>query len=153
VAQACNPGYSEGNDEEYQVSKPGWTNSSWDPISIKLTTEKGWGSDLRCRSWVQTPIWKNKQTNYNNNNRKPQSYSKIGPEYFQLTALIWTGIPSSESHQAGRWSQDGALGTELEAHSLWVHEACTTTHLLVWWVGGWVLLHPSIGAIPFIWSW
>jgi hypothetical protein len=33
VAQACNPSYSEGRDQEDHGSKPGGANSSWDPIS------------------------------------------------------------------------------------------------------------------------
>jgi hypothetical protein len=45
VAHTCNPGYSEGRDQEDCSSKPAWANSAQDPISKKKPfTEKGWWS-------------------------------------------------------------------------------------------------------------
>jgi hypothetical protein len=68
VAQACNPSYSGGRDQEDHGSKLAKANSSWDPISKKPITKKGWLSDSRCRPWVQVPVLQNK-----NKNKKQQS--------------------------------------------------------------------------------
>jgi hypothetical protein len=38
-----------------------WANSSWDPISKKPITEKGWWSGSRYRPWVQTPALQKKK--------------------------------------------------------------------------------------------
>jgi hypothetical protein len=40
VAQACNPSYSVGRDQEYRNLKPAWVNSSRDPISETPNTKK-----------------------------------------------------------------------------------------------------------------
>jgi hypothetical protein len=49
VVQACNHTYSGGRDQEDHSLKPSWANSSWDPISKKPITKKGWRSGSRCR--------------------------------------------------------------------------------------------------------
>jgi hypothetical protein len=48
VAQAYNPNYSGGRDQEDGGSKPAWANSSQDPISKKPITKKAWWSRSRC---------------------------------------------------------------------------------------------------------
>jgi hypothetical protein len=40
MTHAYNPSYSGGRDQEDHSSKPAWTNSSQDPISKKLITQK-----------------------------------------------------------------------------------------------------------------
>jgi hypothetical protein len=59
VAHACNPGYSEGRDQEDGSSKPAQANSLKDlilkkpitwGIKKKKITEKGWWNGSRCRS-------------------------------------------------------------------------------------------------------
>jgi hypothetical protein len=47
VAYACNPSYSGGRDQEDCSLKPGWANSSRDPISKKPITKKYWWSGSR----------------------------------------------------------------------------------------------------------
>jgi hypothetical protein len=49
VAHACNSSYSRGKDQEDQVSKPAWANSSRDPIWKIPVTKKGWWSGSRYR--------------------------------------------------------------------------------------------------------
>jgi hypothetical protein len=55
VALTCNPSYLGGRDQEDHSSipdhssKPAQANSSQDPISKILFTEKGWWSGSRCR--------------------------------------------------------------------------------------------------------
>jgi hypothetical protein len=41
LAHTCNPSYSEGRDQENHGSKPGWANSSRDPISKIPYTKQG----------------------------------------------------------------------------------------------------------------
>jgi hypothetical protein len=41
VAHAYNPSYSGGRDHEDYSSKPGWANSSRDPILKKTITKRG----------------------------------------------------------------------------------------------------------------
>jgi hypothetical protein len=41
VVHTYNPSYSGGRDQENQVSRPAWANSSQDPISEKPITKKG----------------------------------------------------------------------------------------------------------------
>jgi hypothetical protein len=53
---ACNPSYSGGRYQEDHYSKPAQANSSWDSISKKPFTKKGWWSGSRCKPWVQTPV-------------------------------------------------------------------------------------------------
>jgi hypothetical protein len=48
VAQACNPSYSGGRDQEDRGLKPAWAK--------KLVTKEGWWSASRCRPGVQAPI-------------------------------------------------------------------------------------------------
>jgi hypothetical protein len=43
VAQACNPSYSGGRDQEDGGLKPAWANSLQDPISKKPPQKKGGG--------------------------------------------------------------------------------------------------------------
>jgi hypothetical protein len=62
VAHACNPSYSGGRDQEDCGLKPAWANRSWDPISKKLITQKGWWNGIRCRPWVQTPVPQEKKS-------------------------------------------------------------------------------------------
>jgi hypothetical protein len=45
----------------------------------KPFTKKGWCSGWRCRPWVQTPVPSNKQTNKNNNKKKPQAWANSAP--------------------------------------------------------------------------
>jgi hypothetical protein len=47
VANACNPSYSGGRDEEDCSSKPAWANSLGDSISEIPNTKKGWWSGPR----------------------------------------------------------------------------------------------------------
>jgi hypothetical protein len=47
VAQACNPSYSGGRDQEDHGLKPAQVNSSQDPISKKNHHKKGWWSGSR----------------------------------------------------------------------------------------------------------
>jgi hypothetical protein len=42
VAQACNPSYSGGRDQEDCGSKPAWANSFQDTFLKKPFTKKGW---------------------------------------------------------------------------------------------------------------
>jgi hypothetical protein len=48
VAQACNPTYSGGRDQEDQDSKPALENSLRDPILKKPITKKGWWCASSC---------------------------------------------------------------------------------------------------------
>jgi hypothetical protein len=45
VAQACNPSYSGGRDQEDLSSKPAWANSWQDPISKNPIT-KNWAGKV-----------------------------------------------------------------------------------------------------------
>jgi hypothetical protein len=56
VAHACKPSYSGGSDQEDWDAKPGFANSSWDPVSKNSSQKKGWWSGSRCRLWVQVPV-------------------------------------------------------------------------------------------------
>jgi hypothetical protein len=40
VTHACNPSHSGGRDQEDRSSKPAWANSSQDPISKKIPSQK-----------------------------------------------------------------------------------------------------------------
>jgi hypothetical protein len=42
VAQACNPSYWGGSNQEDHCLKPAWANGLWEPILIKPFTKKGW---------------------------------------------------------------------------------------------------------------
>jgi hypothetical protein len=50
VANAYNPSYSRGRDQEDRSSKPARAKSSQDPILKKPFTKKGWWHGLRYRS-------------------------------------------------------------------------------------------------------
>jgi hypothetical protein len=56
VAHTYNPSYSGGGDQEDLGLKPARANSSWDPVSNKPITEKGWQGGSTCRPLVQTPV-------------------------------------------------------------------------------------------------
>jgi hypothetical protein len=62
VVHAYNPSYFGGRDQEDCGSKPTWTNSSWDPISIKASIKRGWRSAYltNIRPWVHTPVHRKK---------------------------------------------------------------------------------------------
>jgi hypothetical protein len=60
VAQACNPSYSGGRDQEDRISKPDWANRSQDPILKKPVTgefqygsyrEKAESMPSKVKSW------------------------------------------------------------------------------------------------------
>jgi hypothetical protein len=61
VAQACNPSYSGGSDQDDHSSKLARANSSQDSILKKPFTEKGWW----CGSWFwpffKTQLFKKKK--------------------------------------------------------------------------------------------
>jgi hypothetical protein len=62
VAQAWNPSYSGGRDQEDHDLKPAHAKSLWELISKKpITIKRGWWDGSRCRPWVQALVphtWK-----------------------------------------------------------------------------------------------
>jgi hypothetical protein len=71
----CNRRYSGGRDQEDHGLKPAWGYSSWDPISKKTFTKKGWWSGSRYRPWVQTPV--------------PQKKKKKKEKILNLNQQVW----------------------------------------------------------------
>jgi hypothetical protein len=55
VANACNPSYSGGRDQEGHGSKPAWANSSQDPILEKTFHKKGLVEWLKVRVLSLSP--------------------------------------------------------------------------------------------------
>jgi hypothetical protein len=55
VAQACNPSYSGGRDQEDRGWKPAWAKSSRDPISKTPITKKGLAEWLKVKTWSLSP--------------------------------------------------------------------------------------------------
>jgi hypothetical protein len=53
VAQACNPSYSGGKDQEDHSLKPAQENSLRDPISKKPNIKKDWWSGSSGRASAQ----------------------------------------------------------------------------------------------------
>jgi hypothetical protein len=61
VAQACNPSFSGGRDQEGLGSKPAWTNSSRDSISKKTLHKKGLVEWLKVYALSSNPITSKKK--------------------------------------------------------------------------------------------
>jgi hypothetical protein len=55
VAHACNPSYSGGRDQEHLGLKPGWANSSPDPILKMPITKKGLVEWLMVKALSSNP--------------------------------------------------------------------------------------------------
>jgi hypothetical protein len=115
VAHACNPSYSEGKDQEDRSLKPASTNSSWDTVSRKLTTKKGWESG--SRPGVKTPVLKiksKKQTKKKTKNKQKKKTTKKNPQKTQkdqthkATRLVmFTCNPSYAGCRDGRILDQG----------------------------------------------
>jgi hypothetical protein len=61
VAQACNPSYLGGRDQEDHSSKPAWANSLRDPILKIPIIKKGQWSGSRYRPRVQASVLQKKK--------------------------------------------------------------------------------------------
>jgi hypothetical protein len=92
VAHSCNPSYSGGRDQQDHGWKPAWANSSWDLISKRPFTKKGWWSGARCRPWVQTSVLQKKKDRNCISNHHSQVFTKC--LQYSSSLQLWCTFPA-----------------------------------------------------------